>query len=342
MDRREFLGTATGSALFAQGAAPAPEPVRPRALRPGDVIGLVTPSTYVTDPERLLLAERTLKYFDLKPRFGRNVRKRDGYLGGSPEERIEDLHEMFRDPEVKGVFAIRGGYGSPQLLDLIDYELIRHNPKVFLGYSDITALHLAIHRRTGLLTFHGPVALSRFSTYTQEWFRKALFEPKPLGTMTNPPDSDPLRPSHLVRAIRPGRARGRLVGGNLTLISTLMGTPYEVDSRGAILFLEDVGEEPYRIDRMLTQLRLAGKLDAAAGILWGECADCRPKDYQPSFDCTFSTPEVADMFLGKLKIPVLSGLVIGHTSDQLTLPVGAVATLDADRGELTLEEPACV
>ena len=172
---------------------------------------------------------------------------------------------MFADPAVNAIFAIRGGYGCGQLLDRVDYDLLRKNPKIFLGYSDITALHLGIQKRAGLVTFHGPVALSGFSDYTQKHFRQALFEKAPIGTVTNPPESNPLRPVHTLRAIRPGKARGPLIGGNLTLIATTMGTPFEIETRGRILLLEDVGEEPYSIDRMLTQLRLAGKLESAAG-----------------------------------------------------------------------------
>ncbi|MCL4401573.1 MAG: LD-carboxypeptidase [Acidobacteria bacterium] len=339
MQRRSFLATA-GALLYQPGAS-APL-LRPKALHPGDTVGLITPSTYVSDPDRLALAARTIEYFGLRMKMGRNVRKRAGYLGGTVQERLDDLHAMFGDAEVKAVFAVRGGYGAEQLLDRIDYDLIRRNPKIFLGYSDITALHLAIHKRAGLVTFHGPVVLSRFSEYTRDLFRKALFSPQPMGVVTNPPDSDPLRPAHTLRTIRPGTARGPLAGGNLTLISTTMGTPFEIETRGRILFLEDVGEEPYSIDRMLTQLRLAGKLEAAAGIVFGECQDCRPRDYQPSFESTFSLGEVLDNILGGLQGPVLSGLTFGHTDDQATLPLGIRAALNADKGELILEEAATV
>ena len=335
MTRRHLLA---GSFFTALAQNSVPKLTRPRALRPGATVGLITPSTYVSDPDRLALAERTLKFFDLKPKFGRNVRKRNGYLGGSIEERLEDLHAMFADRSVDAVFAIRGGYGSGQLLDRIDYDLLRKNPKIFLGFSDITAMHLAIQKRAGLVTFHGPVALSEFSDYTQKHFRRALFETAPLGALTNPPDSNPLRPSHTLRTIRGGKARGALVGGNLTLISTTMGTPFEIDTRGRILLLEDIDEQPYSIDRMLTQLRLAGKLDSAAGLVFGECYLCRPRDYKPAFDSTLSFGEVLDEILGKLRIPVLSGLTFGHTDDQLTLPLGVMATLDADKGELVIEE----
>ena len=341
MRRREVLAGVGAAVLAASKLSAADQSLlRPRALHEGDTVGLITPSTYVSDPDQLQLVERTVEYFGLKTKWGKNVRKQTGYLGGTIAERLDDLHAMFADSQVRGVLAIRGGYGAAQLLDGIDYDLIRRNPKVFVGFSDITALHLAIHKKTGLVTFHGPVTTSQFTPFTQEWYRKALFGTEALGTVTNPPAANPLRPEHHVRTIRPGRARGRLIGGNLTLISTTMGTPYEIDTRGCILFTEDVDEEPYRIDRMLTQLRLAGKLEQAAGIVFGECADCRPKDYKPSFNSTYTLGEVLDNILAGLKIPVLFGLTIGHTDDQLTLPEGVMATLDADSGSLTIEEPA--
>jgi muramoyltetrapeptide carboxypeptidase len=325
-------------------AAPAAESalIKPKALRPGDTVGLITPSSYVADPDRLQLAARTVKFFGLKLKTGKHVGKRTGYLGGSVQERVDDLHEMFRDRDVRGVFCIRGGYGAEQLLDRIDYDLIRRNPKIFLGYSDITALHLAIHKNAELVTFHGPVILSKFSEYTRTHFRKALFSTAPIGKVTNPPDSDPLRPAHTLRTIQPGRARGPLIGGNLSLIATTMGTPYEIETQGRILFLEDVDEQPYSVDRMLTQLRLAGKLSAAAGVIFGECSNCRPREFQPSFESTFSLGEVLDSILAGLKAPVLSGLTIGHTDDQATLPLGVAATLDSENGELIIEESATV
>ena len=339
MRRRSFLASLSAVALA---SPPPPRLIRPKALRAGDTVGLITPSTFVSDPDRLELARRTVEYFGLKPKFGRNVRKREGYLGGSIEERVEDLHAMFRDPGVQGIFAIRGGYGSEQLLDHLDYALIRRNPKIFLGFSDITALHLAINKLSGLVTFHGPVALSGFSDYTQEWFRKALFSTEPLGVVANPPEKNALRPAHTLRTVRPGRGTGPLIGGNLTLVSTTMGTPYEIETRGRIVFLEDVGEEPYRIDRMLTQLHLAGKFTGAAGVIIGECHQCAPAEFEPSFNSTFLLGEILDRILGKLPIPVLSGLTFGHTDDQVTLPEGITATLDAGKQVLDLTEPATV
>ena len=349
MERRNFLHSlGAGLALpllkrnFAGGTTVAGDLIRPKALRAGDTVGLITPATYVPDPDRLALAERTMRYFGLRMKLAKNAGKRLGDYRLSVNERLDDLHSMFHDPEVKAVFAIRGGYGSMHLLDRIDYDLVRRNPKIFLGYSDITAMHLAFNRQARLITFHGPIALSRFTDYTQKYFRKALFEIQSIGKVTNPPESNELRPSHTLRTIRPGLATGRLMGGNLTLISTTMGTPYEIDTRGTILFLEDVDEEPYSIDRMLTHLRLAGKFDGVAGVIFGECQDCRPKDYKPSTTIPYGLGEVLDNILGNLKVPVLYGLTIGHTDDQLTLPIGVNATLDATNGTLEIKEAGVV
>jgi muramoyltetrapeptide carboxypeptidase len=332
MTRRTILAAPT--ALAAQ--APVRTLTKPKALQPGDTIGVIAPSSYASDPVKLALGPKTIEHFGLKIKWGQHAKKRYGYLSGTIEERLADLHEMFADPEVKGVFCLRGGYGSPQLLDRIDYSLIRRNPKVFAGYSDITALHLAIHRHAGLVTFHSPVVLSKFTEWSQDHFRRSVFTMESPRTIQNPPEKNPLRPAHPVRAIRPGKAKGALIGGNLTLISSLMGTPHEIDTRGKIFFFEDVGEEPYRIDRMLTQLRLAGKLDHAAGIIAGECVDCNPKEFRPGFESTFSLNEVFDQILGSLRIPVLSGLLIGHTDDQATLPLGIEAEFDTNDGSLSL------
>jgi muramoyltetrapeptide carboxypeptidase len=315
--------------------------VKPRVLSAGDTVALITPATAVTDPDSRETAERTVRYFGLRPKWGKNSAKKRGYAGGTIEERLADLHDAFADREVRAVFPVRGGYASGHLLDRIDYDLIRRNPKVFVGYSDITAMHLAIARKAGMVTFHGPVMLSGFTDYTIHNYKRALFDKAPLGSLTNPPESNELRPRHKLRTIRGGRAQGRLIGGNLSLIVATMGTPYEIDTRGKILFIEDVDEQPYSIDRMLTNLRLAGKLQAAAGIVFGECSDCAPKDYKPSFTSgTLLLGEVLDDILGGLKIPVLTGLTIGHTSDQLTLPEGCMATLDADKQQLIVEESA--
>jgi len=334
MKRRGFLATISAA------AAQPSRIIKPRMLKPGDTVGLITPSTYVADPDRLQLAKQTIEQLGLKYKLGRAVGRRDGYLAGSIKDRVADLHGMFEDPEVKAVFCIRGGYGAAMLLDSLDFPLIRRNPKIFAGYSDITALHLGIHRMTGLVTFHSPVVLSTFSEYTLEHFRRAMFDAKPIGRLANPPEARPIRPKHPLRVLRGGTGTGPLTGGNLSLVSSTLGTPYEIETDGKLLFIEDVDEQPYSMDRMLTHLRLAGKFRNIRGLIVGECADCRPRDYKPSFESTFSLGEVLDNILGDLKVPVLYGLTIGHTDDQLTLPLGVQATLDAGAGTLTIEESA--
>jgi len=325
------------------GAAAALEPpalIKPKRLKAGDAVALVTPSTEVIEPDALIMARETCEHFGLNPVMMPSVGKRQPDFAESVRNRASDFNAAWADKQFQAVFCVRGGYGSQHILDSIDYAMVRANPKVLLGYSDITALHLAIQKKTGLVTFHGPVPLSGFTGYTQQHFRRMLFEPGPAGVLTNPVESNKLRPQHRLRAVRPGVAKGRLVGGNLTLIATTMGTPYEIETKGRILFLEDVGEQIYSIDRMLTQLRLAGKLQEAAGVIWGECNDCPPKDNKPSSASAYGLGETVDNLLGDLKVPVLAGLTIGHTADQLTLPLGVLAVLDAGKGVLRIEEAA--
>ena len=342
--RRSFLATAGLAASLVKPSPAPPEraapaaPLKPRALRAGDTVGLITPSSYVFDLWSLDDVPPRLAALGLRSKFGRNVRARRGYLAGTEEERLADLHAMFADPEVAGIFCLGGGYGTERLLDRIDYGLVRRNPKIFVGYSDITALHLAFGKLANLVTFHGPVALSALPAWTLGSFRKALFEPEPIGPIDAPPEQDPLAPEFPRHTVAAGKARGRSAGGNLTLIATTMGTPYEIETRGRILFLEDTGEAPYRIDRMLVQLKLAGKLDQAAGIVWGTCTDCAPS--RSSFEINLSLSEVLDELLGRLGKPVLAGVLFGHTKEKATIPLGVECELDASAKTVTFLEPA--
>jgi muramoyltetrapeptide carboxypeptidase len=337
MRRRTLLAT-PALAAAAQSTTTSPL-IKPKPLKPGDTVGLVSPSTYVVDPDQLAAMRLTAEMFGFKVKVGKQVGLREARPGDSAEARIADLHAMFQDPEVKGIICVRGGYGTPQLLNGLDYNLIRQNPKVLLGYSDITGLHLAIHQKTGLVTFHGPTGLSPLTEYSQAWVKRS-FMPQAMGLLGNPTERNPFRPQHPLRTIKPGKARGRLIGGNLTLVSSLMGTPYEPDVRGKIFFLEDVGEEPYRMDRMLQQLILAGKFDQCAGVVFGECVDCGPKKFEPSITFNYTLGEVLDRVFSKVKVPVFHGLLIGHTADQITLPLGVMASMDADSKHLTIEEAA--
>jgi muramoyltetrapeptide carboxypeptidase len=346
--RRAFLtsaGLAAGGSLVAlpqpkaDPVPPAPGPMRrPRALKPGDTVGLIAPSSYIFDLWRIEEVAPRLAALGLKTKLGANVRARRGYLAGTEAQRLDDLHAMFADPGIAAVFCLGGGYGTERLLDRIDYDLVRRNPKIFLGYSDITALHLAFGKLARLVTFHGPVAMSALPAWTLEGFRKALFAPEPIGLVGNPPEADPLAPEFPRHTVSPGRARGQTVGGNLTLVATTMGTPYEIDTKGKILILEDTGEAPYRIDRMLVQLALGGKFADAAGVVWGTCTDCSPSN--SSFEINLSLSELLEDILGGAGRPVMAGLVFGHTREKATIPLGVEAELDATARTFALVEAA--
>jgi muramoyltetrapeptide carboxypeptidase len=336
------LGTRTASAKKKPKSPATPVTparlVKPRALKPGDTVGLIAPASYTFDLWSLDDAAARVEALGLKPKFGKYVRGRRGFLSGTDDERLADLHGMFADRSVSAVFALQGGYGTPRLLDRLDYDLIRRNPKILLGYSDITGLHLAIGRRSGLVTFHGPNMIGSLPPRTLELLKKALFVAEPIGELTNPDEADPLNLEFPLRTVTPGVARGRIVGGNLTLVSATMGTPYEIETKDRIVFLEDTGEAPYRIDRMLVQLRLAGKLQEAAGIVFGTCTDCGPG--RSSFELSLSLSEVLMEQLGTLGKPVLAGLVFGHTKEKSVVPLGVEGELDATARRVTVLEAA--
>jgi len=314
--------------------------ILPPKLQKGDTVGLITPASGAFESSAVRKGQQNLESLGYKVKLGKHIRDRYGYLAGSDEARADDLHRMFKNDNIKAIFALRGGYGTMRILDLIDYDLIKHHPKILIGYSDITALHLAIHSATGLVTFHGPVALSRFSKYTQDYFYNIVSSATPIGAIKHPEPENELIPTAHFSAIHGGKAQGRLIGGNLTLMTHLLGTPYEFDTQNKIIFIEEVGEEPYSIDRMLTQLLLAGKLQSAAGIIIDSCSKCGPRDYKPAFSSTLSVEDVFEDRLKHLDIPIVFGFSIGHIADKPTLPLGIKATLDADRYELVFDEAA--
>jgi muramoyltetrapeptide carboxypeptidase len=245
---------------------------------------------------------------------------------------------MFANTTIDAIFCVRGGYGSGRLLRYLDYDMIAANPKVIMGYSDITSILNAIYLRTGLVTFHGPIAGGNFSNYTYEQYKKVLIEPVQIARIGEPPEFE-TRPGvvdweNRLTTIVSGVAEGHLVGGNLSLMVTLLGTPFEPQFEGAILFLEDVGEPPYSVDRMLTHLWMAGKLEQLAGIVLGKFTD---DGYDRN---TFSMEEVLRNRLEPLGIPTLRGAMIGHVEDKTVVPLGVRARLDADAGALTLLESA--
>jgi len=310
--------------------------MRPKRLNEGDTVGMVLPASAAFERDRIALGREQLEAIGLKVVLGKHVYDRHGYLAGKDEDRAEDINRMFADDQIDGIVAYTGGWGSPRLLPLLDYDLIRRKPKVFIGFSDITALLIAIQQKTGLITFHGPVAASTFESYSVENMRRVVMNAEPAGLLTAPPkkiDALVERVNRITK-LAGGKASGLLTGGNLTLVAATMGTPYEIETEGKILFLEDTGEELYRIDRMLTQLHLGGKLKNLAGFVFGRCTDCTFKGP------TFSLEDLLLERFAKLGVPALSGLSFGHIEQKLTLPLGVRATLDADAGTLSLDEPA--
>jgi muramoyltetrapeptide carboxypeptidase len=312
--------------------------IKPPRLKQGDVIGLVAPAGHTND-NAIEKSVQHIEALGFRVKLGRYLREVHGNYAGSPAMRLADLHGMFLDPEVKALWAIRGGSGAISLLRHIDYALIRNHPKILLGYSDITALHLAIHRHAGVVTFHGPVASSTPSDYSNEHMLAVLTDPQPTYTI-HMSEANAQRakeePHFGIRTVHGGVATGPLIGGNLSLVSALAGTDYAADFRNSILFLEEVNEEPYRIDRWMTQLDLAGGFDKAAALMIGICEHCGPQDAQKSLtlDQTF------DIHLDPLRVPAVTGYSIGHIRNQFTIPVGVRATLDTEAQTLTLLEPA--
>jgi muramoyltetrapeptide carboxypeptidase len=312
--------------------------IKPPRLRKGDLVGLVAPGGY-TDDAAIEKAVRHIEALGFRVKQGNWLREVWGNYGGTVAARIADLHAMFRDPEVKAIWAIRGGSGCISLLKHLDYALIRRHPKILLGYSDITALHLAIRRHAGLVTFHGPVATSTPSNYSDQHMLAVLCEPRAGYTIPMAPENAQRaiqQPHYAVRTVHAGVATGPLVGGNLSLLSALVGTPYAADIRGGLLFIEEVNEEPYRIDRWLTQLDLALGLDSAAGVMIGICENCGPQGDGPSL----SLDETLDLHLRPLRVPAVTGYSFGHIRNQFTMPLGVRATLDTAAQTLTLLEPA--
>lgn len=293
------------------------------------------------DDAQIERAVRNIESMGLRVRTGANIRLRRGNYAGTPLQQVDDFHAMVRDREVKAIWSGRGGSGCSLLLPLLDYGLIRANAKVFVGVSDVTALHLAILRHAGLVTFHGPAGISAFSDYSVKYLRAAFMEPMPSYTITGADENrrrGASEPEYTERTITPGVATGPLVGGNLSVLSALVGTPYAARMAGTIVFLEDINEEPYRINRMLTQLVQAGELSRANAVMFGACAGCRTPPDEPAL----TLEETFRDRLEPLHVPVATGLSFGHVAQHFTMPLGIRARLDASERALTILEPAVV
>lgn len=331
------MAAVTAMPALARKAA-APPPPKPPRLHPGDTVGLIEPAGFPDDPFDIDLVRQTIVAMGLVPKVGAHVGERAGYLAGADRTRAADVNAMFADPAVKGIFAVRGGWGCARMLPFLDWRTIRANPKLLVGFSDITALHMAIATRAGFPTVHGPNASSSWGKLSWDSFRALAFEGA-TPTYSNPavPEDRLVPRANRTRAIRGGIARGRLLGGNLTILSTLMGTGYLPDFAGAILFIEDVGEAEYRIDRMLTQLALGGVLGKVAGVVFGQCTGCVASG--PSYG-GYTVSEVLQQHLEPLGVPAFQGALFGHIANQFSLPVGIPAEIDADAGTIRILEPA--
>lgn len=301
--------------------------IRPARLSRGSTIGLISPASILPERDRYQAIIETIESLGFDVKIGVHAKDRYGYLAGHDKQRAADLNAMFSDPAIDAIIPFRGGWGSNRILEYIDFEAIQQNPKPLIGFSDITSLLLSIFARTGLVTFHGPVGKSEWTDFTVRHFQTALMHPEPF-TLHNPP-------YRTIRTIRSGKARGPLLGGNLTVLTSMLGSNYLPDFSGAILFLEDIGEDVYRIDRMLTQLKLNGILDEIKGLVFGQCIDCRP-----SHDYSLTLQDVLNDHLLPLEIPAFTGSMIGHIDDMFTLPVGLPTNLDSDAGSLTFLQPA--
>lgn len=309
---------------------------KPRKLKTGDTIGVISPASPSENKSEIARAKETIENMGYKVVLSKNLNKTKGFIAGTEKERAEDFNEMFRRDDIDAVFVTQGGYGSAQIIGRIDFGLMRSNPKIFVGFSDITSLHMAAQKFADTVTFHGP-CMSRFNSedltdYTKEYFFKAVSKNEPIGEIKL---SDPRK---WVNIINGGSAEGTVTGGNLTLICATLGTPYEIDVKNKILFLEEIDTEPWIVDHMLSHLRNAGKLKDAAGIVVGECVNCKPFKHHPGFYVDNSLEDVLDYYIKPLGVPAIYGLPLGHTPDIATIPLGVAARLDADNKKLEILE----
>ena len=310
--------------------------IKPTRLCKGDTIGLVAPASTPASEENIMKGAAYLEQLGYRITFGKHIRKTHGYLAGKDEERAADFNLMVRDKEVKAIFAIRGGYGTPRILQMIDYHSLRQNPKIIVGYSDITALQLAIFRKIGLVTFSGPMPgtdmWNNFDTYTEENFWRIITSVNKIGALKNPID-EPLK------ILKHGKAQGQLQGGNLATISSLIGTPLLPGLTNSILFLEDVEEAPHRVDRMLAQLFNAGILQKLSGLVFGKFTDCNSSDPQEPH---LTIDQIQEEYSEKIICPIISNFQYGHIPRKLTVPIGLQALIDTKRKLVEILECAVI
>ncbi len=343
--RRHFLGMAGAVALASATAGTAISQtrtggspvVKPPRLKPGDTVGLIDPASATFESVKIEVAVEVIEAMGLKARPAPHVADRYGYLAGKDTDRAQDVNQMFADPTVNAVMAIRGGWGCARLLPYLDFGVIAKNPKILIGYSDLTALLLPVHARTGLITFHGPMAGSTWNGFNLDCFQRVLFGAEAVTFENVKEIKDTLvQVENRIQTITPGVARGRLLGGNLTVLAGIVGSGYLPDWSGAILFVEEVEENIYRVDRLLTQLALAGILGRLRGVVFGNCTKCLPGEGYGAL----TLEEVLRDHIKPLNVPAWSGAMIGHIDRQFTIPEGLDVEIDATKGTITMLEPA--
>jgi muramoyltetrapeptide carboxypeptidase len=344
MHRRRFLQTlglaATAAHLRAPRLSAAPSLLKPKRLAAGSTVAMISPASATFQSMDVQIAKESLEALGLTVRLGEHMMERHGYLGGDDKARAADINALFADREVAAIHPIRGGWGSSRVLPHLDFDVIGRNPKVLLGYSDISALLLAVHAKAGLVTFHGPIGMGRWDAFSIDYYKRVLFDGEAVTYQNKRDLSDTnalTQTEFRVQTITPGTARGRLLGGNLTVLTAILGSPYLPDWDNAILFTEDVHEEPYRIDRMLTQLKLAGVLNRIKGFVFGSCSECVPGEGNYG---ALTLEEIFNDHIRPLGIPAWQGAMIGHQQPQWTLPEGIEAEIDATAGTIRLMEPA--
>lgn len=334
----KLLGAGSLGSLFNVAdltASPPGKIIKPKRLQEGDTIGLISPASRLPREKQYDEIVDQIEDLGYKVKLGTNAKGQYGYLAGHDKQRAEDINAMFADDTIDAIMAFRGGWGSNRILNLIDYELIKRNPKIFIGFSDITSLLLAIYVKTGLITFHGPVGKSDWTDYTKHNFQRTLSYKQ--TNLLSIPENDLYEDCRNFYVITPGKASGRLLGGNLSVLTSMMGSEYLPDWQNSILFLEDVGENIYRIDRMLTQLKLNSVLDRISGFVFGQCTDC-----ERSNKYSLTLQQVFDDHIRPLDIPAFSGAMFGHVENMLTFPVGIPAEINAQSGNIILKEPATI
>ena len=301
--------------------------LKPRSLKRGDTVGFCAPAGIIYNDAEFDNMKSVLEGMGLRVVFGKHVKRRYGYLAGTDEQRAEDLNDFFRNSEINAIVAVRGGWGCNRILPLLDYDMIRNNPKPLCGFSDITSLHMALYRKSGLVSFHSPHGNSVWSDFTRNEFKRILFKE----------ENEPVlySASSNINTISPGISEGILFGGNMTVFTSLIGSEYMPSMHGAILYLEDISEDAYKIDRMFSQLSMSGILSQISGFAFGRCTNC---NFTGSNN--FSLNYLLNHYIKPLNIPAVSGLSISHEPDNLTIPVGIKAKLNSTTGTIHLLEEA--